>query len=138
MARAESIIKKDRHAFKSALINASVCYTKERMAMIEMLHEDAEKAVQQLERAPMIYANEIGASDKLCRAYQNARMLCLALSMAKDAALYMESDINAAYAICEKSEQENVERVVHEASKKAKKEYDKARYLKKKEEAGND
>lgn len=138
MARSESIIKKDRHAFKSALNKAGEMCTKERINAFELLRTEAEKVVQQLERAPMIYANEIGASDKLCRAYQNANMLRLALGMAKDAALDMSSDITAAYAICEKSVQEYVERVVHEASKKAKKEYDKARYLKKKEEAENE
>lgn len=138
MARPKSFIRQDRMTFKSALNFAGEICTKEQIERLEVLCAQAEKAVHQLDRAPMIYANEIGASDKLRRAYQNARMLRLALSMAKDAASDMASDINAAYAICEKSEQANVEKIVHEAEKKAKKEYDKARYLKKKEEAGNE
>ena len=59
----------------------------------------------------------------------------LALSMAKDAAAGMNADIVAALQINDKSEQDDVERVVHEAKKIAKKAYDRKHYLQKKEEA---
>lgn len=135
MARPDFIVKKDRRMFDAALTNAAKVCTSEAIAHLEELRLQALEAVYQLQTASMKYANEIGASDLLCRAFQGARSLELVLSMAKANAINMQSDIDAALKISDKSAQENVERVVHEATKKAKKEYDKKRYQQKKEEA---
>ena len=138
MARPKTFIKQDRRIFVSALIQAGEMCTKEQIAHLEELHAKALKAQQQMERVPSIFAAEIEADDRVFRAYQNAKCLVVALSMAKDAAAGMNADITAALQINDKSEQDDVERIVHEAKKLEKKKYDRKHYLQKKREAANE
>lgn len=138
MARPQFFIKQDRRLFSSALTQAGEICTKEQIANLCALHKKALEAQRWLERAPMEYANGIGASDKLCRARQNVRCLILALSMAKDAAAGMSSDISDAFKINDKAEDAEIEAIVEDEKKEAKKAYDRKRYLKKKKEAENE
>lgn len=135
MARTYLMRKSDQQLYASLLGESVNFLTAHRIAALKTTLRNILHIQQLLEAAPMEYARETGASDKLAHAIGNVRSLATGIDMAISAFEGAQSDINDALKISEKAEQADEDKRKEEEAKKHQKEYAHNYYLKKKQEA---
>ena len=135
MARAYYMKKRDQQLYVSLLSECAAFCSEQRIGKLKTLRRNLLHIQRMVEAAPMAYARETGASDKLAHAIGNVRSLAISIDMAIDAFEGAQSDINDALKISEKAEQEDEDKRKEEETKERKKEYAHEYYLKKKQEA---
>lgn len=127
--------KRDQQSYVYLLSACAEFCSEQRIGKLKTLRSNLLPIQRMIETAPMEYARETGANDKLAHAIGNVRSLAISIDMAIDAFEGARSDINDALKISEKAEQADEDKRKQEAAKEHQKEYAHKYYLKKKQEA---
>lgn len=135
MARTYSMRKRDQQSYAYLLSECAAFCSEQRIDKLKTLRSNLLPIQRMIESAPMEYARETGASDKLAHAIGNIHSLAISIDMAISAFEGAQSDINDALKISEKAEQADEDKREEEEAKERQKEYAHNYYLKKKQEA---
>lgn len=127
--------KRDQQSYAYVLSECAAFCNEQSIEELKTLRINLLSIQRMIEAAPMEYARETGANDKLAHAIGNVRSLVLSIDMAISAFEGARSDINDALKISEKAEQADEDKRKEESTKERKKEYAHEYYIKKKQEA---